>query len=218
MSISINCVITKEKELMKIAGNQKRDQEVVPGPFIYYHAHKKRKVLKTKMKLDFLKIFDNFKIFLFKKVSWKHWLFFGHVLKLNIDLGLVSGSHFHLYFSVILFNINFINWPNFNTVRPSVIFKMLYKQFLFLWQFLWYHNFLDLSSISCSYKLNNVSQRKKVGTPSRQLFRFSAHGYVAIVSVLFWTFFSIKYTAKTSFFISLEHKILCLNQYLDCCL
>ena len=69
LSVSINCVITKEKELMKIAGNQKRDQEVVPGPFIYYNAHKKRKVLKTKMKLDFLKIFDNFKIFLFKKVS-----------------------------------------------------------------------------------------------------------------------------------------------------
>ena len=62
-------MITKEKELMKIVGNLKRDQEVVPGLFIYYNAQKKRIGLKTKMKLDFLKVFGTFKIFLSKRVS-----------------------------------------------------------------------------------------------------------------------------------------------------
>ena len=63
--------------------------------------HNKRLGWKTKMKLDFLSILDNFfaNYLIYKRVTWTHQLFLLFLPKLNSDLEVVPGMHFLHIFS-----------------------------------------------------------------------------------------------------------------------
>ena len=90
--------LLKKKNL--VAGNLKRDQEVVPGPFIYYNAHKKKKRFENENEVRFFEDLWYFQNIFIQKSFLKALAVFWPFTKIKYR----SGASFWITFSFIFFS------------------------------------------------------------------------------------------------------------------